>query len=412
MLQPPEFQVWYHAALMESWREVVREQFALAAHVGLTRMQGAVLGAEQDRREFTDMAATAGIDFHIAHESQNFREFEFPTVDRLWEQSKSHPEWNYLYWHTKGASKGPRGWEAWRRAMQAYTIALWPENLELLKEYTLVGANLHGWRSGPPHYSGNFWLARGSWLAHLAKPSEWSKPGHAWTAPGRRHRAEMWLCSRKAYRPYSHCGMNQRWQRGEDLPPDGIEGFDYDTLSSAPPQDMHVVTVCTRPENLAKLAPLIPAWAKWWIVYSKPPESIPANCYCSLVTLNCHQGRSRNTAFDKIQDGYIWCLDDDNIPHPDFFSTIRPLLSTPGKVFYFNCDYGPRLWNLKASFPPVPRRVDMSQCVFDRSVVGDLRMQEAPLEDGVFFRDLFRKNRSAWQIIDRTLCYHNKLSRK
>lgn len=72
-----------------------------------------------------------------------------------------------LYLHSKGVTKpGDRRVADWRRMMQHFLLGGFGRCLHLLDAgYDLVGCN---WTTAPrPHFSGNFWWARGDYFAAL-----------------------------------------------------------------------------------------------------------------------------------------------------------------------------------------------------------------------------------------------------
>lgn len=103
-----------------------------------------------------------------------------------------HRESNVLYLHTKGASYDEtfEVIEDWRRMMVHFVVEQADEALSRLDEDDVVGCNLLA--SPRPHFSGNFWWARGSYLRTLPSPAAES-----------RHAAEWWVCSGSTVRASS-----------------------------------------------------------------------------------------------------------------------------------------------------------------------------------------------------------------
>lgn len=122
-------------------------------------------------------------------------QYEYPTLAEVWRWSQSaSDDQAALYLHTKGASKGCRvGGElpsdAWRRYMLAFVVERWRECRDLLSLYQTVGTEIRLPPRHVPHYAGNFWYARASYLRRLQEPKPIKTWGHE------RYGAETWLLS-------------------------------------------------------------------------------------------------------------------------------------------------------------------------------------------------------------------------
>jgi predicted SAM-dependent methyltransferase len=154
----------YHVAAMGNWQEVVTEQLALAARVGLQFMHCTFVGTGLDW--LLKEAKRHGVALTIDRSDPNIMHYEtfaFLCIERLAKESNKP----ILYWHTKGVSvPGHAGKRRWRLLMQRLLIEPWRENLRFLDNFNAVGVN---WRNfgSVPHFSGNFWLARASWIRSL-----------------------------------------------------------------------------------------------------------------------------------------------------------------------------------------------------------------------------------------------------
>jgi hypothetical protein len=191
---PDPFSAWYHVACMGSWREVFAAQIALFSDVGL-KPTACVLGTADD-------VAHVARHLDLAYSSENLREYEIPTLDRLHRWCLAHPSGATLYLHTKGVSaSGDANKQAWRKLMEHHVVRPWRANVQRLAIADAVGID---WQDNPryPHYQGNFWLARADWIASLASPLAYQAGGGPRIAgnPWARMAAEMWLGSR----PYHH----------------------------------------------------------------------------------------------------------------------------------------------------------------------------------------------------------------
>lgn len=129
--------------------------------------------------------------------------FEFPTIDLLYQHAKEH-DGLVLYLHTKGVTKGGLSIDDWRACMLYWTVERWRECADkLLKGYDVVG--ITRCETPKPHYQGNFWWAKTSYLRTLddVRKIEFVK---AVDNQGERHKAEFWVLSKpgKFYEAYNH----------------------------------------------------------------------------------------------------------------------------------------------------------------------------------------------------------------
>lgn len=156
--------VVYHVAAMNNWQEVVEDQLALAARVGLTFMRTTFVGEGLDW--LLAAAHRHGVKLAIDRSDPNLMHYEtfaMLCIERLAKDS-DRP---ILYWHTKGVSApGDEGRRRWRLLMQRLLVEPWKSNLHFLDRFNAVGVN---WRNfgNVPHFSGTFWIARASWIRQL-----------------------------------------------------------------------------------------------------------------------------------------------------------------------------------------------------------------------------------------------------
>lgn len=196
-------QLFWHVALMGRWRQIVPEQHALFQRLGLRPKVGAV-GLRRMR-----LLRAIG---ELVYFSPNTREYETPTLQKLWEWCISLPDPHrhaVLYCHTKAVAhhRDGRG-DLWRQLMHRWVVERWRENLALLAKHDVVGF-VHNARNPTgdytAHFAGNFWMARADWIVKLPPPEVYSEHHR----PRRRRFApEMWVCCRPGYRYVSLCAEN------------------------------------------------------------------------------------------------------------------------------------------------------------------------------------------------------------
>jgi hypothetical protein len=217
--------VYYHAALMHGWQAIVEEQFRLFSFVGLRTIYSGVIG---DAEALKDMAAAHGINLTVVENSRFLTDYEMPTIRALW-QHACRESAAFMYTHTKNVSHPDyAGGNAWRRLMSLYVIVDWQENLKLLSEFDVVGANWHD-DIHFPHFHGNFWMARGDWLAHLPDPMTY-RDKNLKSRMGGQNFHRMFAEAFIACCPYIHfnslCCENENWSDASRLYT--IPGFTYE----------------------------------------------------------------------------------------------------------------------------------------------------------------------------------------
>ena len=88
---------------------------------------------------------------------------ERDTLQRARNYAVEHPRSAILYLHSKGATRnGNQNVNAWVDYMEYFLIEHYNSCLDHLRAYDTAGVDYH--TSPSPHYAGNFWWARGSYL--------------------------------------------------------------------------------------------------------------------------------------------------------------------------------------------------------------------------------------------------------
>lgn len=217
--------VYFHVAMMgEFWREIAAEVWG--------QIDGS--GLYDDAHELTAVLTGDDCRRYVPWRGQpKWREivtgqdvaqaYEYPTLYQLWQDAQEDPGAAYLYLHTKGASARPspdkpcqwisrRGRDRWRRIMARHLIGDYRRAVADLSDYDTSGCWLVP--AEIPHYGGNWWWARGEWLAGLPRP----EPA-PWGWPGGDHPrlfAELWLMSKPGGRHHEifggHFAFDQLYQ--------------------------------------------------------------------------------------------------------------------------------------------------------------------------------------------------------
>jgi hypothetical protein len=177
-----------------------------------------------------------------------------------------------------------------------------------------------------------------------------------------------------------------------------------------------VVTACSRPGNLPRLAEALASipnphgyTLSWWVIFDAPEAGdVPDVPGWSVYALAHHAPGSwgheqANCALDWIPGGFVWILDDDNLPHPDLLT----------------CQYEPNTLTLigqqvDANTVRVPQpsagNVDKAQIVVDRAIVGDTRLPLDCFGDGKFVELLYAAHPEALRIDPTVRAFYNRLT--
>lgn len=125
-----------------------------------------------------------------------------------------------------------------------------------------------------------------------------------------------------------------------------------------------------------------------------------------------------NEAIDSIVDGWVYVLDDDNILHEDFTSTLIKYISeNPDKrAFIFNQKVDGKDFsklNVRLASPENMKvqLIDMAQFLLRRDLISNNRLKSGDYKaDGYFIEELYKSNPEDFFFINQILCYYNFLS--
>lgn len=196
---------------------------------------------------------------------------------------------------------------------------------------------------------------------------------------------------------------------------------------------INLVTAVSRPENLPRIFKSIelslwdsPLQCRWILVADERLPFIPVRIlelaedshvhvtFEVLAPTSEYGIAQKNLGIDLVEEGFFYCLDDDNILHPAFFERLGKAISeNPGKMaFAFNQQRWDHWGSLKASPETFePNKVDNAMFVAHKHLIGNLRYRQVGCEDYVFYRTLFDVRPEAFLFLDETLCFYNFLRR-
>lgn len=127
--------------------------------------------------------------------------YEFPTLQMLYDEL-TDSDLQCWYIHTKGVSNQCAIAERQRLYMESFVLDGHSECRKILEEYDACGTNwqLYGFDQFNPHFAGNFWWARSTYLKTLPAPNSLDV--------GDRYQAEFWIGKNTQIRPYCLSPVN------------------------------------------------------------------------------------------------------------------------------------------------------------------------------------------------------------
>lgn len=104
---------------------------------------------------------------------------------------------------------------------------------------------------------------------------------------------------------------------------------------------IYITTPCSRPENLEQISLSIPIHCKWIVLYDNKVQI--NNNITNAEFIKCPNtgfvgAEARNFFLDNynIKDNdWMYCLDDDNIIHPEFYENLEYLLDTDHSIVHW-----------------------------------------------------------------------------
>lgn len=189
----------------------------------------------------------------------------------------------------------------------------------------------------------------------------------------------------------------------------------------------HVITRCTRPDNLKKIYSSFNGYdrLKWTVVFD---GSCLAEIELELLGWLTKVGASYRIFYSK-KGSYLYpemnkvissnkglwniLIDDDNIVHPDYFSSLESLIqgNTTSNIFVYNQvleDDSIRLCSPEAT---VVGGIDLAQFTFHSEVMNLTSFKAGYCGDGEFIEELYKRVPEDFMFIDKELCYYNYLDR-
>lgn len=187
----------YHVATFPGWEPIVAAQCARLIQSGLlARTEYVLVGIVG---EFEPARST--IERLLGEKARIYpggpvSNYEFGTLQLL-HSAATEADCYCWYIHTKGVSDLCPNRASWRRRMESVVLDNHAACYELLNEHDACGPFwlMIGFDRPNPHFSGNFWWARSSYLRTLPRPVE--------LHVANRYEAEFWIGKNPAIKVYN-----------------------------------------------------------------------------------------------------------------------------------------------------------------------------------------------------------------
>lgn len=190
----------------------------------------------------------------------------------------------------------------------------------------------------------------------------------------------------------------------------------------------HVITRCTRPDNLKKIYNSFNGYdnLKWTVVFDGSCLSeieiellgwltkVGASYRLFFSERGSYMYPEINKVISSNKELWTVLVDDDNIVHPDYFSSLEGLISgnTASNIFVYNQVLEDD--SVRRCSPENTRvgSIDLAQYTFHPDVMRLASFSAGYCGDGEFIESLHKQIPEDFRFIDKELCYYNYLLRE
>jgi hypothetical protein len=177
---------------------------------------------------------------------------------------------------------------------------------------------------------------------------------------------------------------------------------------------LNIITPCSRPENLYKIAESINIPRenyRWLVVFDSNtiPNNIPGNCeaYAIKIKDSIVGNGQRNYALDLIKEGHIYFNDDDTTIHSDLWSNVYN--KDNEEFISFIQQFKNNTFRLSGISIKL-NNIDSHNFIVHSSIVGSLRWILNRYDaDGIFAEQCFNKLTIPAYYIPKVLSIYNSL---
>jgi hypothetical protein len=161
---------------------------------------------------------------------------------------------------------------------------------------------------------------------------------------------------------------------------------------------LHILTACTRPQNLPFMAESLRAWGSadfiWHVRFDWRGRHVGGQAV-------------KNKLLDEIHDGWILVLDDDTVVHPALWRTFQKHRHGDAAAIVVSQQHSV-LGVLHAAHVNVMiGTIDIGQAIIRREAIGNYRIPETYAGDGEFLSAVLPSVEAVY--IDEILSFHNAL---
>ena len=194
---------------------------------------------------------------------------------------------------------------------------------------------------------------------------------------------------------------------------------------------IHILTRCSRPNNLLKVADSIPKKDDivWHVIFdSTRLKDIDVDLLTKLQDYNPRvyfeysQGgdylypQMSKIIKNNIKSGWVYSLDDDNILHEDFYEKITNSIDSSIDGIVFNQHVGGKDFtgvDVRYAKPEnmKVRQIDLAQFVLNRRVFDRVEFEGGYDADGRFIERVYESNPNSFLFIDTILAHYNYLQK-
>ena len=176
---------------------------------------------------------------------------------------------------------------------------------------------------------------------------------------------------------------------------------------------IHIITPCSRPENLIFLKDSIPEKCNWIVVYdklAKPTSEIEGATILYSPYTGSAGNPNRNYALDTIEfsdTDWIYILDDDNIIHPEWYDKVKDFTADYLNMIAWGQVCKNNSVRLAPSNNPNVGNIDTSCYMVRGKVMKTLRYDMLYEADGIMARQAYEQG--GFMMLDQYLGYYNYL---
>ena len=159
---------------------------------------------------------------------------------------------------------------------------------------------------------------------------------------------------------------------------------------------LNIITPCSRPYNLDKIAESINFSSYRWIVVFDDidvPSNTPyqAECYAIVNRKSTSGNAQRNYALDLIEEGWVYFNDDDTTIHPELWKNIQDLNND---FISFKQTLSSGKLRLEGN-NITPNNIDSHNFILHNSLIEDTRwILHEYGADGIFANSCYKKSKS------------------